>query len=258
VTASLSFEPGAALVAGGSGGIGAGIARLFASAGVPVVLTYHRNAAGAAAIRSEIEGAGGHCEAQRCDLTRAEEVEALVTDVRGRYERLGHVVYAAGPSFDFNFIGAIPEQDWHRVLDSDVNGAFHLIQSAVRAFRAQDGGNLVAVTTSAVERVPSGDILSAAPKAAIEMLVRGVAKESGRFGIRANCVGPGWIDAGLGREALQGKLDERQRDKIRNEVIPLRRFGTAEDIGWAVLFLCSRQAAFVSGQSLAVDGGAQV
>jgi NAD(P)-dependent dehydrogenase (short-subunit alcohol dehydrogenase family) len=90
------------------------------------------------------------------------------------------------------------------------------------------------------------------------MLVRGVAKESGRFGIRANCVGPGWIDAGLGREALQGKLDERQRDKIRNEVIPLRRFGTAEDIGWAVLFLCSRQAAFVSGQSLAVDGGAQV
>ncbi|MDT7593811.1 MAG: hypothetical protein QOH45_3342 [Pseudonocardiales bacterium] len=258
MTASLSFEPGAALVAGGSGGIGAGIARLFASAGVPVVLTYHRNEAGAAAIRSEIEGAGGRCEAQRCDLTRAEEVEALVTDVRGRYERLGHVVYAAGPSFDFNFIGAIPEQDWHRVLDSDVNGAFHLIQSAVRAFRAQDGGNLVAVTTSAVERVPSGDILSAAPKAAIEMLVRGVAKESGRFGIRANCVGPGWIDAGLGREALQGKLDQRQRDKIRNEVIPLRRFGTAEDIGWAVLFLCSRQAAFVSGQSLAVDGGAQV
>jgi NAD(P)-dependent dehydrogenase (short-subunit alcohol dehydrogenase family) len=100
--------------------------------------------------------------------------------------------------------------------------------------------------------------MSAAPKAAIEMLVRGVARESGRFGIRANCVGPGWIDTGLGRAAMEEQLDQATRDKIINQTIPLRRMGQAEDIGWATLFLCSQQAGFISGQSLAVDGGAQV
>jgi NAD(P)-dependent dehydrogenase (short-subunit alcohol dehydrogenase family) len=90
------------------------------------------------------------------------------------------------------------------------------------------------------------------------MLVRGVARESGRFGIRANCVGPGWIDAGLGSAAMAEQLDAATRDKIINQTIPLRRMGQAEDIGWATLFLCSQQAGFISGQSLAVDGGAQV
>jgi NAD(P)-dependent dehydrogenase (short-subunit alcohol dehydrogenase family) len=259
VIPALSFDDGAALVAGGSGGIGSEIARLFADARIPVVITYHRNADAAVAVVKEIETAGGVCEAHRCDLTNAGEVDALVTDVRERHGRLGQVVYAAGPAFKFNYIGAIPDDDWHRVLDTDVNGAFHLIQAGVRAFRAQrGGGNLVAVTTAAVERVPSGDIMSAAPKAAIEMLIRGVARESGRFGIRANCVGPGWIDTGLGKAAFDEQLDKEKIERIRDQTIPLRRFGQAEDIGWAVLFLCSQQAGFISGQSLAVDGGAQV
>jgi NAD(P)-dependent dehydrogenase (short-subunit alcohol dehydrogenase family) len=254
----LSFDEGAALVVGGSGGIGSEIARQFADARLPVVITYHSNADAADAVVKEIEASGGVGETHRCDLTNAEEVNALVTGARERHGRLGQVVYAAGPSFKFNYIGAIPDDDWHRVLDADVNGAFHLIQAAVRTFRAQDGGNLVAVITAAVERVPSGDIMSAAPKAAIEMLVRGVARESGRFGIRANCVGPGWIDTGLGRAAMEEQLDQATRDKIINQTIPLRRMGRAEDIGWATLFLCSQQAGFISGQSLAVDGGAQV
>lgn len=257
MTPALSFDDGAVLIAGGTGGIGSATATLFAASGVPVVITYNRNADAAATQTLEIEAAGGRCEAHQLDLTDAAAVEALTTDVRERYGRLAHVVYAAGPAFRFNYIGGIPDDDWHRVLDTDVNGAFHLIQSAVRAFRGQDGGNLVAVITAAVERVPSGDIMSAAPKAAIEMLVRGVARESGRFGIRANCVGPGWIDAGLGAAAMAEQLDEAKRDRIISQTIPLKRMGQADEIGWAVLFLCSRQAAFISGQSLAVDGGAQ-
>lgn len=258
MTVTFSFAPGAAVIVGGTGGLGAAVSRRFAEAGVPVVLTYHRNEKAADELAAEIQDAGGVCEARRCDLTRTEEVDELLAHARERHGRLGQVIYAAGPKFDFNFIGGIPNDDWHRVVDNDVHGAFHLVQSAVRAFREQGGGNLVALITSAVERVPSGDILSAAPKAAIEMLIRGVAKEAGRFGIRANCVGPGWIDAGLGRDALEGQLNERQRSKILSEVIPLRRFGIADDVAWATLYLCSEQAAFVSGQSLAVDGGAQV
>lgn len=188
----LSFDEGAVVVAGGSGGIGAAICHGFAAAGLPVVFTYHSSEDKARAIRDSIIADGGRCEYQRVDLSVSAEVDALMSDVRERYGRVGQVIYAAGPHFEFNYIGAIPNEDWHRVVNADINGAFHLIQNAVRAFRAQgDGGNLIAVITAAVERVPSGDIMSAAPKAAIEMLVRGVAKESGRFGIRANCVGPG-------------------------------------------------------------------
>jgi NAD(P)-dependent dehydrogenase (short-subunit alcohol dehydrogenase family) len=256
---SLSFDQGAVIVAGGSGGIGEAIARGFASTGLPVVITWHSSEAKATRVRDSIVRDGGHCEDQRVDLAQAEQVEALFAQVKSRHGRIAHVVYAAGPSFDFNFIGAIPNADWHRVIDADVNGAFHLTQAAVRAFREQEGGgNLVAVITAAVERVPVRDILSAAPKAAIEMLIRGVARESGRYGIRANCVGPGWINAGLGKQALDEKLDERARDKILKQTIPLQKFGKAEDIAWATLFLCSQQAGFISGQTLAVDGGAQI
>ena len=255
---NLDFEPGVVLVAGGSGGIGEAISRRFAQAGLPVVLTYNSRAEKAAAVRESIRADGGHCECEQLDLSDAARVEALFARVRHDHGRIGQVVYAAGPSFDFNPIGDIPDEQWHHVINSDVNGAFHLIQAAVRAFKAQNGGNLAAVITAAVERVPYGDIMSAAPKAAIEMLMRGVALESGKYGIRANCVGPGWIDAGLGRQALEEKLGPDIRERIIKKGIPLRRLGSADDIAWAVLFLCSKQASFITGQSLAVDGGAQV
>ncbi|MNI83879.1 2-(S)-hydroxypropyl-CoM dehydrogenase [compost metagenome] len=87
--------------------------------------------------------------------------------------------------------------------------------------------------------------------------MRGVAKEEGRFGVRANCVGPGWIDAGLGREVMRTELTEEHIEQIRRS-IPLRRIGQPEDIAEAVVFLLSSKASFISGQSLAVDGGMQL
>jgi NAD(P)-dependent dehydrogenase (short-subunit alcohol dehydrogenase family) len=253
----LSFDDGAAIVAGGSGGIGEGIARRFASAGVPVLITYRANEVKALAVRDAIVNAGGRCDVLKIDLADPGQVDHLFAHA-ATLGRIAHVVYAAGPSFSFNFIGAIPLDEWHRVVDADINGAFHLIQHAANLFKDQSGGNLAAVITSAVERVPLRDIMSAAPKAAIEMLVKGVAREYGRFGVRANCIGPGWINAGLGKQALDEKLDAKTRESIRKQTIPLQRFGTADDIAWATLFLCSQQAGFITGQTLAVDGGAQI
>jgi NAD(P)-dependent dehydrogenase (short-subunit alcohol dehydrogenase family) len=259
MTSALDFDPGVAIVAGGSGGIGAGICRRFAASGIPLVFTYHSSEDKARALNTELLEAGGRSEYERVDLTVAAEVHALFARVHSRHERIAHVIYAAGPHFEFNFIGAIPDADWHRVVNADLNGAFNLIQGAVRCFRTQgtSGGTLTAVITSAVERFPIKDAMSAAPKAAIEVLIRGVAKESGRFGIRANCVGPGWVNVGMGKAALQDKFDDKTRENTRRQV-PLQRFGEAEDIAWAVLFLASRQSSYISGQSLAVDGGLQL
>ena len=258
MSVTLDFASGAVVVAGGSGGIGAGICKRFAEAGVPVYFTYHSKEDKARTLKQEIEAAGGQCHYEQADLSIPADVERLFQNAVQRYGRIGHVVYAAGPHFEFNFIGSIPDEEWSRVVDADIKGAFHVIQSAVRAFRKQDGGNLIAVITCAVERVPVKDIMSAAPKAAIEMLIRGVAKESGRFGIRANCVGPGWVLAGLGKIGIEEKLDEKQRNAILRQNIPLQRFGEAEDIANAALFLCSQQANYITGQSVAVDGGLQL
>jgi NAD(P)-dependent dehydrogenase (short-subunit alcohol dehydrogenase family) len=256
---TLDFDGRLAVVAGGSGGIGAAVCRRFARSGLPVVFTYHRNEARALQIKREVEGDGGRCDFVRANLSVAEEVEHLFRWAIERYGSVGHVVCAAGPTLEFNYIGDIAEARWVEVVSADLTGAFHLIQCAVRNFRAGGlGGNLVAITTSAVKRVPIKDALSAAPKAGVEMLIRGVAKECGRFGIRANCVGPGWIDAGMGKHALESVLDTAGREALRTRTIPLGRFGTAEDVADATAFLCSRQASFISGQSLAVDGGAQV
>lgn len=254
----LSFDEGATIVAGGSGGIGEAICRRFADAESPIVLTYHGNLAKAEEVRADIVAAGGKCEIFKVDLSDEEAVEALYRSAREMHSRIANVVYAAGPSFDFAKIGEIPTEQWKRVVNADVNGAFNLIQCAVRQFREQGGGNLLAVITSAVESVPKADIMSAAPKAAIEMLVRGVAKESGKYGIRANCVGPGWINAGLGKKGLEEKLSAEQVEKVRKVTIPMQKFGVADDIAFAALFLCSQQAGFVTGQTLAVDGGAQI
>jgi NAD(P)-dependent dehydrogenase (short-subunit alcohol dehydrogenase family) len=255
----LDFAQGAVIVAGGSGGIGAGICKRFAAAGLPVYFTYHSNEDKARVLKQEIEAAGGRCAYEKADLSIPADVEHLFASTVEQYGSIGHVVYAAGPHFEFNFIGSIPNDEWSRVVDADIKGAFHVIQSAVRSFRSQGGGgNLIAVITCAVERVPVRDIMSAAPKAAIEMLIRGVAKESGRFGIRANCVGPGWILAGLGKKGIEEKLDQKQRDAILKQTIPLQRFGEGDDIANAALFLCSQQANYITGQSLAVDGGLQL
>ena len=255
---TLNFDSGAAIVAGGSGGIGEAIVRRFAEAGAPVVFTYFGNQAKADSIVADVESQGGQCQAIKVDLSDANAVAELFTIASTNHERIAHVVYAAGPAFDFNKIGDIPTEEWQYAINADVNGAFNLIQSAVQQFRKQGGGNLIGVITSAVECVPKADIMSAAPKAAIEMLIRGVAKESGRVGIRANCVGPGWINAGLGKKALDTKLSPEQVEKIKKTTIPLQKFGSADDIAYAALFLCSEQAGFITGQTIAVDGGAQI
>lgn len=255
---SLTFDPGVAIVAGGTGGIGEAICYRFADAGQPIFLTYNRNVKKAEEIKAKIESQGGQCEFMQVDLSNNAEVETLYKTAVNKFGTVGHVVYAAGPSFDFAKIGDIPVDVWQKVINADINGAFNLIQNAVLTYREQGGGNLIAVITSAVESVPKADIMSASPKAAIEMLIRGVAKESGKVGIRANCVGPGWINAGLGKKGMEEKMTPEMVEKVRRATIPLKKFGEADDIAYAALFLCSQQAGFITGQTLAVDGGAQV
>jgi NAD(P)-dependent dehydrogenase (short-subunit alcohol dehydrogenase family) len=257
MSAQQEHSAGAVLVAGGSGGVGSAICLSFARAGAPVAFTFHRNRTAADELARQIGAAGGVSHPHQLDLTDAAAAARVVESATSRFGALSHVVYAAGPAFEMNFVANIEPKTWAEVFAADVNGCFNLFSAALKVFRAQRRGNFVALSTCALNRPPKADILSAAPKAAIDMLVKTIAKEEGRNGIRANTVELGFIEAGLAAHHMQHTWSPELIQRIKKET-PLGRFGRAEEVAAAVSFLCSDQAAFITGQALAVDGGASL
>lgn len=191
------------------------------------------------------------------DHTDPHAMKDFVDAAAARFEHVHSVVYAAGPHIPMKFLNSITPMEWKSVFDADVNGAFNLVWATLPHLKANGGGALVGVITAAVEKVPMRDICSAAPKAAIEMLFKGIALEEGRFGIRANCVAPGFINAGLGHELIARPGIEDWVAGLR-KMLPMKQFGVAQDVADAVVFLLSKHARYVTGQSLAVDGGLQL
>lgn len=243
-------RPGAALVAGATGGIGTAIARLFASRGATLALTYRTNRTAADELASSLPDA----RAWPLDLTDSDACAAVVAAAADAYGGLHTVVYAAGPHVPMLHLSRVTPRQFREQVDSDAGAFFTLAHAALPHLR-RSRGSLVAVTTAATRRFPVRDGLSAGPKAAIEALVRGLAAEEGRYGVRANCVGPGMLTDGMARRLIaSGDLDERALEVTRAN-IPLGRFGTADDVAEAVWFLASDAAGFITGQKLDVDGG---
>lgn len=250
------FAHGAALVIGGSGGIGASICRVLAQSGADIALSYRSKRDVAEKVVSEIEGLGRAAFAASVDLEDTATIEAFVEQAIARFGSIHSVVYASGPPLEFLYINEIAPKEWSRVVNADVNGCFNLMAAVLPHLRARGGGSIVALVTAAVDRSPPRDILSAAPKAAIQMLIRGIAREEGRLGIRANCVGPGFIEAGLGLATIHDHTQDYVNRMIR--AIPLKRAGTAEDVADVVAFLLSDKARYVTGVTIPVAGGLQL
>jgi len=234
--------------------VGEAICLEFSSRGVPVAFSFHRNEAKARALESRLSAQGGVAAALQLDLTDADAAVKALEVAGARVGSLRSVVYAAGPSFEMSFVSKLTPKTWADVFAVDVNGCFNLFSAALQLFRRQGGGNLLALSTCALKRPPKADVLSAAPKAAIDMLIKTIAKEEGRNGVRANTVELGFIAAGLAAHHMEHTWSPEMVEGIKRET-PLRRFGSGEDIAKAVVFLCSDDASFITGQALGVDGG---
>ncbi|MBP2189751.1 SDR family NAD(P)-dependent oxidoreductase [Nocardia goodfellowii] len=250
----FAHRPGAALVLGASGGLGQTITRMLLERGSHVAMTYFRSAGPLEPLRAVAKEHDRTAKAWQLDLSDAAQTAEVVTETAAAFGGIHTLVYAAGPHVPMVHLSKVTPADFRRQLSADTAAFFNAAHAALPHLRAVQG-TIVAVTTAATARFPVRDSLSSAPKAAVEALVRAIAAEEGRFGVRANCVGPGMTTDGMAvRLFASGEFDEHAREIARGN-IPLGRFGDAEDIAEAVCFLASDRAGYISGQKLDVDGG---
>ena len=245
---------GCAVVIGGSGGIGRAIAIQLAERGCDVALSYFKGGARADETAALVRSAGREAHVGQVDLREEAEVRRFVDEAAQHFGGVHTAVYAAGPYIPMRFIGQQPSASFREVMEHDAFGCFHLVKAALPHLRTAKG-SFTAIVTPAIRRYAVRDILSAAPKAAIEQLVKGLAAEEGRFGVRANAVGVGVITDGLYHALVEsGDFDQRFLDASR-QAMALKRLGTADEVAEGVVFLASQRARWITGQTLMVDGG---
>lgn len=247
-----TYDSGVVLVLGGSGHIGSAIVRVLAQQGVQVAFTYRRRNGRVDELADERQD-GVRATAHQVDVLEGAALGDLLQTLASR-QRVHTVIHAAGTRVPQRYFSQIPPDEWLHAVNFELTGFFGAARCAVEALRKGGGGSLIALTSSAIHRYAARDSLSAVPKAAVEMLVRAIAKEEGRHGIRANCIAPGLIDGGVGRSIIEELGATRLLPNVTSAT-PLGRLVTAQEIAHAAAFLASREASAITGQTIVVDGG---
>jgi 3-oxoacyl-[acyl-carrier protein] reductase len=246
---TLDLTPAAALVTGGSRGIGRAISEALCLAGARVAINYRSDEASANGLVKELRAAGGEAMALAGDVADPGEARQLVRDVVAAWGRLDVLVVNAGV-WEEDEAGRGDVDVWNRALAVNVRGAF-LVADAAVPHLADSKGSLVFISSTAGQRGEARHSAYAASKGALISYTKSLAVELGPRGIRVNCVAPGWVDTDMTAAALGGPESRRAIEAS----IPVGRVASPRDIAGPVLFLVSELARHVQGEVLNVNGG---
>lgn len=237
-----------ALVTGASRGIGKAIACKLAREGAKVIINYNGSKEKAEAVKSEIEAAGGRAEVYQCDVSDYTACETFIQTVIKEEGSLDILVNNAGITKD-GLLMKMSEEDFDKVLDTNLKGAFNTIRFASRQMLRQKGGRIINMSSVVGVSGNAGQANYAASKAGVIGLTKAAARELASRGITVNAIAPGFIETDM-TDVLSDKVKEASEAQI-----PLGHFGKPEDVAAAAAFLASEEAGYITGQVLHVDGG---
>jgi 3-oxoacyl-[acyl-carrier protein] reductase len=242
------FGEQTAIVTGGTRGIGKAIAESFLKAGARVIATYTSDEAAAAQFRQDNRQFTETMDVRKLDVAKYEDVEQFFRYMDTKYDNFEVLVNNAGIRKD-SVLAMMRESDWHDVMNVNLAGIFYMCKFAVKSLMRKRCGRIINIG-SVMERYGfEGQANYAASKAGLSALTKSLSKEVATRGITVNCVSPGFIATEL-IEDLPDKLRESYLTRI-----PLRRFGSTEEVAACVLFLASKEASYVTGATLEVAGG---
>ena len=237
-----------AVVTGGTRGIGRAIALRLAAEGADLAVSYRSDDAAAEETAEEVRAAGVKCEVFKGDVATPEDVQALFKGVSDVFGRVDILVNNAGITRD-NIMMRMKQEEFDEVLRTNLGGTYLCTRAALRPMVRARWGRIVNVSSVVGLVGNAGQANYAASKAGIIGFTKSVAREVAQRGITANVVAPGYVET-----ELTGSLPEEVKDQIRNQV-PMERFGEAEEVAEVVAFLAGEGAGYVTGQTIAVDGG---
>ena len=244
----FDFKGQTAVVTGGTRGIGRGITEAFLKAGAKVIATYQSNDQAAKEFAESSKEHSDRLDLRSFDVTEYDAVEHFYRYVEETHGEFQILVHCSGIRLD-SIVGMMREDDWRKVIDTNLTGTFNMCKLAVQNLMRKRYGRII-VITSPIGRIGfAGQSNYAASKAGQVALVQSLSKEVASRKITVNCVSPGFIDTDF-----IGDLPEEQK-KAYLGMVPLKRFGMPEEVAHPVLFLASADSAYITGSTLEVTGG---
>jgi 3-oxoacyl-[acyl-carrier protein] reductase len=247
---SIDLSQQVVLITGGSRGIGAAAARLFARAGADVAILYSSSLSAARSLSDEIEGLGRRALIVKANVAQFSECKKAVQRVRDQFGSIDHLINSAG-IWEYGPIDKISNAEWQRTVDVNLTGTFNACRAVVPIMKKQRSGSIVNVASTAGQRGEALHSHYAASKGGIIAFTKSIAAELMGAGIRVNCVAPGWVNTEMVAHVFKEPSEKR---KIVQS-IPRGRIATAEEIASPILFLSSKMADHIVGEVLNVNGG---